>query len=680
MGSTKGPSVPTLPRSSRSGMAPTKERGSHRQAEAAEPLPCGDWRSRWSAGDAAAASRDFAELRAGLGGLLWLQFDPQEAGCSLWLWREGAARRLTPPGRSVRSRVYEYGGGAFCVVGDGVVLVDEADQQLYRLGVAAGSVPEALTARCHCRYGDLQFAPAWNAVLAVEESREQDRVIHRLVGLGLADGTRRVLAEGADLYGAPRLSDDGRRLAWIEWDRPELPWTATRLCLAAVLADGSLGEREVLAGVAGDDSLQQPTFTDDGRLTCLSDRTGWWQPWAERGGQWHPAPGAGDPVDNGAALSTTGTAGWSEPRLMAEADHAPAPWQLGTVSHLPLDDGGWLLARLEEGWGLLVERDAAGRERRLAAEFSRFRQLASDAQHFYCIAAAPDRLPAVLAIARDSGRVHVLAGGERPLPAEELSRPASLHFATGEGESARAFFYPPRNAACAVPADEKPPLVVFLHGGPTSACYPVFDPRIQFWTQRGFAVADLNYRGSSGFGRAFRLRLAGEWGRIEVEDACALVRHLGEAGRIDPARAFVRGASAGGYTALCALAFQRLFRGGASLYGVSDPLSLRRATHKFEGDYLDWLIGDPVRDAERYRQRTPLRHAGRIAAPVIFFQGGLDAVVVPEQTEAMVAALRARGVPVEYRLYPDERHGFRQAAHLADALEREWRFYVDLLD
>lgn len=657
--------------------------------------PCGSWPSSWSAADAAAASRDFAELRAGLGGLLWLAFDPAEAGCSLWLWRAGAAQRLTPQGLSLRSRVYEYGGGAFCVLVDGVALVDEADQQVYRLEVGADGLTgplRALTANPHCRYGDLHFAPAWQAVLAVEESREGAAVVHRLVSLSLADGARRVLVEGADFYSAPRLSDDARVLAWIEWDRPELPWTATRLCRVAVAPDGRLAAPEVLDGTDGDASLQQPVFAGDGTLTCLSDRAGWWQPWAEQGGCWRvvgacgaqcsplPSAGEGDDAESAMACNYSAPCGWSEPRPMACADHAPAPWQLGTVSHLPLAEGGWLLARLEEGWGLLIERDGAGRERRLATEFSRFRQLAADQQHFYCIAGAPDRLPAVLAIARDSGAVRLLAGGEQPLAVAELSYPEPLGFASGAGEQAHAFFYPPRNAACRPLAGEKPPLVVFLHGGPTSACYPLFDPRIQYWTQRGFAVADLNYRGSSGFGRAFRLRLKGAWGDIEVEDACALLRHLGERGLIDPARAFIRGASAGGYTALCALAFHDGFRGGASLYGVSDPLALRRATHKFEGDYLDWLIGDPARDAERYRARTPLLHAGRIAAPLIFFQGGLDAVVVPQQTEAMVSALRARGVAVEYRLYPDERHGFRQAAHLADALEREWQFYRRWLD
>ncbi|MCY1177160.1 Dipeptidyl aminopeptidase BIII [compost metagenome] len=223
--------------------------------------------------------------------------------------------------------------------------------------------------------------------------------------------------------------------------------------------------------------------------------------------------------------------------------------------------------------------------------------------------------------------------------------------------------------------DAKPPLVVFIHGGPTSACYPMFDPRIQYWAQRGFAVADLNYRGSSGYGRDYRQALYLHWGEVDVEDACAVVSHLAERGLIDGDKAFIRGGSAGGYTALCALAFHQVFRAGASLYGVSDPVALGRATHKFEGDYLDWLIGDPQQDAERYAARTPLLHASNIHVPVIFFQGELDAVVVPQQTRDMVEALQHNGILVEAHYYADERHGFRKAANQAHALEQEWLFY-----
>ena len=605
----------------------------------------------WSAAQAAAASADYAELQAAHGGLLWVAFDPQQARCALYFWRDGELCELTPADFSVRSRVYEYGGGACCATEQGAAFVNEADQQLYLVGCpdsaadpAAHGAPCKLTARPDCRYGDLSFVPAWQALLAVEESHEPAGVIHRLVRISL-DGSRRVLVEGADFYAGPVASADGAQLAWIEWDRPSLPWLATRLCRS----EGEQPKR-VLAGAENDQSLQQPRFAADGRLWVLSDRHGWWQPTC-----------ADDPC------TTAGDA------RGAPHDHAPAPWQLGGCSYLPLEAGAMLLSRFEQGFGLLLDVDGVGRERRLAADFSRFRALAADAGHYYCIAGAPGRLPAILAIARDGGEVSILAGGQEPLPAQHLPRPQPFSCAVGEGESSHGFFYAPAGPA------EQPPLLVFLHGGPTSACYPVFDPRIAFWTLRGYAVLDLNYRGSSSYGRAYRLRLGGEWGRIELEDIRAAVAQLAANGAIDPARVFVRGASAGGYSALCALAFSGGFRGGASLYGVSDPLGLRQVTHKFEADYLDWLIGDPLRDAQRYRARTPLLHADKIAAPVIFFQGGQDAVVLPAQTEAMVAALRARGLVVEYHLYPEERHGFRQASNLADALEREWRFYRHLL-
>lgn len=604
--------------------------------------------SLWSAEQAAAASADFAELQAAHGGLLWVAFDPERARCGLFFWRDGASRELTPAGFSVRSRVYEYGGGACCATDQGVALVNEADQQVYHLLLApAQGEPQALTANASCRYGDLCFVPAWQALLAVEESHEGDAVVHRLVRIGLT-GKRDVLVEGADFYAAPVADADGRRLAWIEWDRPDQPWIATRLC------QRESGERtRVLAGQVGDRSLQQPRFDAQGRLWVLSDQSGWWQP---------------ECVDERMKLG------------VAPGDHAAAPWQLGGRTYLALDDGEFLLSRFEQGTGVLVAcalgASAAGHhaagERRLAAGFTRFRGLSADTEYFYCIAAAPDRLPAVLAIRRCDGVLQVLAGGAQPLPAPLLSRPEALSCPVGQDEHCHGFFYAP------VPAVTRPPLVIFLHGGPTSACYPVFDPRIAFWTLRGYAVLDLNYRGSSGYGRAYRLRLAGGWGELEVEDIRAAIDSLVDAGRVDPQRVFVRGGSAGGFSALRALVELPTLRGGASLYGVSDPLALRRLTHKFEADYLDWLIGDPQQHAERYRTRTPLLQAERIRVPVIFFQGALDTVVVPSQTEAMVEALRQRGLPVEYQLFAEERHGFRQAANLASALRAEHAFYQGL--
>ena len=611
----------------------------------------------WSAEQAAAASADFAELHAAHGGVLWVAFDPLLARCGLFFCRDGVVTELTPPGFSVRSRVYEYGGGACCATELGVAFINENDQQVYLVNIdpdgGASSAPYGVTDSPNCRYGDLCFVPAWQALLAVEESHEGGAVVHRLVRIGLT-GKREVLVEGADFYVAPVANTDGQRLAWIEWDRPDQPWVATRLC------QRKSGERtQVLAGQGRDQSLQQPRFDVQGQLWVLSDKAGWWQPRC---------------VDK------------QHDARAAPFDHAHAPWQLGGRTYLPLENGELLLTRFEQGTGVLVgcamrtgyfaaETDGAHSapyERQLAEHFTRFRSLAADSEHFYCIAAAPDRLSAVLAISRGDGAVRMLAGGEQPLSEAQLSRPQPFSCEVGEGERCHGFFYaPPGNC-------ERPPLVIFLHGGPTSACYPVFDPRIAFWTLRGYAVLDLNYRGSSGYGRAYRLRLAAQWGELEVEDIRGSIDALAAAGRIDPQRVFVRGASAGGFSALRALVELPPLRGGASLYGVSDPLALRRQTHKFEADYLDWLIGDPEQDAERYRERTPLVQAERITAPVIFFQGALDAVVVPSQTEVMVEALRQRGLPVEYQLFADERHGFRQAANLAAALRAEYGFYQQL--
>ena len=581
----------------------------------------------FSAAQAVAAGMDFAELQLGANGLFWNEYRPEDAACRIWHWRDGVAKCLTPTGFSVRSRVYEYGGGAFCLTPDGVVFVNEADQQLYRQTLDGS--PEALTSG-ECRYGDVNFADG--QILAVEENGDQ----HRLVAIDLADGTRRLLAEGADFYAAPVISPDGARLAWIEWSRPHQPWTSTRL-MVAERSGQSFSAPRCVAGDAIEESIQQPRFDAKGQLYCLTDRAGFWQPYVESVDGFQPLPSV-------------------------QADHAPAPWQMGGCTWLPLADG-YLASWSESGFGRLALNGDD-----LTGDYSRFRHLALDERFIYCIAASPISPSAVIAIDRASHEVTVLAGGVAPLAAERISRPQTLRYPSGSGE-AHGFFYP------AMSGETKPPLVVFIHGGPTSACYPMLDPRIQYWTQRGFAVADLNYRGSSGYGREYRQALQLSWGDVDVEDACAVVDYLAKQGLIDGERAFIRGGSAGGYTTLCALAFHQVFRAGASLYGVSDPVALARATHKFEGDYLDWLIGDPEQDAERYAARTPLLHASNIRVPVIFFQGELDAVVVPQQTRDMVTALEQNGIPVEAHYYADERHGFRRAVNQAHALEREWAFY-----
>jgi dipeptidyl aminopeptidase/acylaminoacyl peptidase len=594
----------------------------------------------FSAAQAVAAGVDFSELSVSAAGLFWIEFRPQDATSRIWRWSNGLTSCLTPEGFSVRTRVYEYGGGSFCLTDDALVFVNEADQQLY-LQAFDSITPQPLT-QGHRRFADLSVARG--QVFAVEE----DQDTHRLVSIDLADGRREVLAEGADFYAAPTLSPDGERLVWIEWWRPHQPWTSTRLLSVERLADGTWGRAHCLAGGLGLEALQQPRFDEQGTLYCITDRGGFWQPWVET-------------LDGFKALPA------------AKADHAGAPWQMGASSWLPTGDNGYLATWSENGVGVLGLHRTDGSVDDFSGDYSRFRSLAMDDQYIYCIAASAVSLAAVIAINRQDKTVQLLAGGVTPLPTERISRPQTLRYPSGSGE-AHGYFYPAMNG------DAKPPLVVFVHGGPTSACYPVLDPRIQFWTQRGFAVADLNYRGSTGYGRAYRQALFLEWGAVDVEDACAVVGHLGERGLIDPSQAFIRGSSAGGYTTLCALVFKDVFRAGASLYGVSDPLALAEATHKFEADYLDWLIGDPDIDMARYKERTPLLHADRIKVPVIFFQGELDAVVVPAQTRDMLEALRERGITAEGHFYPEERHGFRKAENLAHALESEWAFYRKVID
>ncbi len=623
--------------------------------QAQEAVAAGFWRSNWSASQAATAGREINELKASAQGVFWTETNPETAQTVLYRYQHSTQQIavLTAVGFSVRSRVYEYGGASFCLLPQGVVFTNESDQQLY-LQTWLGP-PQALTQRSHCRYADMQYDTLTNGIIAIEEEHHVHAVIHRLVYISCSNKelstkhTIKVIHSGSDFYAAPRLSPDAQRLAWIAWQRPDQPWTQTQLMCAQRKHDQSWSTPVSIAGAEGDAALQQPQFDHHNRLTVLNDQEGYWQPWQEQScGQLQKLHGI-------------------------DADYSGSPWQLGGCNYLALSQGNYLISWFEHGRGQLAIYSFTERaiKQTFTSNYSRIRHLAADRNFFYCIAEHEAQGRAVLAIERDTGHLQVLRELSIGLAAEEISRPQTLYFTSANYESVHSFFYPPCNTDYSLQHNERPPLVVFLHGGPTSACYPVFDPRIQFWTQRGFAVADLNYRGSTGFGRAYRQRLHGQWGTVEVEDICALVQHLIDTNTINPLQVCVRGGSAGGYSALLALASSSNFAAAASLYGVSDPKALRNVTHKFESDYLDWLLGSP----ESFISRAPLHQVSNIRTPVIFFQGGLDVVVVPEQTTVMVDSLREQGVQVDYHFYPKEGHGFRQAQHLAQVLDLELAFY-----
>lgn len=613
----------------------------------------GLWPSSFTAENALQGMKEYGQLQVAPDQqLFWVEYQPENDGhtviCS---WQDRVINTVSPPHISVRSRVHEYGGQSWCLLDQSLVFVHGDDQQLW-LQPFDGDATR-LTHTSDCRYG----APVWdqvrNRLIAVQEEHPPadipGDVINRLVSISLVDGEISVLHEGFDFYDQVALGADGEGslIAWISWQHPDQPWTDTQLLFGRLDTQGQIDQLQAL----GDEqALMQPRFDAKGQLHVISDHNNWWQIYRVE-----------QQPDRIELVLLPG---------QDAAEYAAASWQLGQNSYLLLDDG-WVALSHRDGMGAL-HLQRSGQTKRIAGQYSNFRSLTKMGSTLYCVAASTTASPALISVDLENGHVEVLTGGQSPLPAGEISEPQHLSFNV-RNEQAHALFYPPTNRG--EQSEQLPPLVVFLHGGPTSAAYPIFNPKIQYWTQRGFAVADLNYRGSTGYGRDYRMKLRKQWGVVDVEDAVSLVEHLSEQQLINPAQVFIRGGSAGGYTALAALAASACFTAGASLYGVSDLNALCVTTHKFESRYLDWLIGDAQYDGHVYQERSPVNNAHQISSPVIFFQGLLDKVVPPEQTDLMVSALRVNNVEVEVHRYADEYHGFRDPAVQQEVLELELAFY-----
>lgn len=567
--------------------------------------------------------------------------------------RKDASIAIRTSPRDVRSRVNGYGGGALVAAPDGVFVV--GDEQQVCFTDTDNGITQRLTGDC-AFYGGLVSDPLRQRVLAVREVGEgvtEGR--QQLVGV-TRTGVMTVLHEGEDFYAAPALSDDGKKIAWVSWQLPDMPWLRTRLWTADVTKSGAL-ERVQSHLTPGPGSVQQPVFSGQA-LWVLSDHEGWWQPWQ---------------VDYDDAHKP-----WIKPLNVPERDHANASWQLGERHHCPLPGGCWARVCYNEGYGELWLYGPDDSEPiRVAPAFSDFRSVCASNGILYAVARSPDRLDTVISVDPRSAQARVIAGGEPALPGYDIASPVAFRVPQKNvrSESVRGFLYTPLT-----PAEEPPALILVAHGGPTSAAYPVFNPHIQYWCQRGFAVAEINYRGSSGSGRAFRMALAERWGETDVEDMARAADFLIAGGHADARRLFIQGRSSGGYTALMALSSDRhdsnwRYCAGASMYGVTDPAQLRRMTHRFESGYLDWLLGDPEQNSQRWQVRTPRLRASAMTAPVIFFQGGQDRIVVPEQTRKMVTAMQEAGQQPELHWFDTEGHGFIQHANQATMLEALYRFY-----
>jgi dipeptidyl aminopeptidase/acylaminoacyl peptidase len=569
---------------------------------------------------------------------------------------DGTAGDVTPAGFNVRSRVHEYGGGAYTVSRGLVVFTNFDDTRLYTQATP-GAVPEPLTADGRQRFADLSVDRARGRVIAVLEdhtlSDQEPR--NAVAAVSLQDGSVATLVEGHDFFSDPRLSPDGRRLSWLSWDRPLMPWDGTTLWVGDVAADGSVTGARAVAG-GPEESIVNPTWGPDGSLVFASDRTGWWNPWRWRDGS---AP---------------------EQLLRTDAEFANAAWVFG-LRYLGVDRDGTVVGTMRQrGRDSLVVLEPGG-PRTIAVPANELDGLLVGDGVAVLVARGPRRATALVRVDLATGEVRELRIAT-PLPVDPayLSEPRLLEFPSAGGRTAYAWYYPPANPDVVPPPDELPPLIVISHGGPTSNASTALDLSTQAFTSRGFAVVDVDYGGSTGYGRAYRNLLRDRWGIVDLEDCCAAATWLAEQGLADPARLAIRGGSAGGYTTLAALAFRDVFHAGASYFGVGDLEALARETHKFESRYLDLLVGPYPAAVETYRDRSPIHAVGRISCPVLVLQGEDDRVVPKEQAEEIVAALAERGLPHGYLLFPGEGHGFRRAENRQRALEAELSFFAQVFD
>ena len=615
--------------------------------------PYGSWKSPITAELMSGSSISLGQLAIDGTDIYWLEGRPLEGGRNT-LMRLTPSRspvECLPSEFNIRTRVHEFGGAAFAVFDGVIYFVNFKDQHLYSW--KPGGFLEVLTPGDSCRYADFTLDRTRGRLICVREDHTgMSEVVNTIVAVSLngsGDGT--VLVEGCDFYSNPRLSPDGLHLAWSCWNHPNMPWDGCELWLAEIRSDGMLGKKEVVAG-GKDESIFQPEWSPEGVLHFVTDRSGWWN------------------------LHRMGRGG-IESLYPLEAEFGEPQWAFGMHTYgfisghgilcTYTQDGVWRLARLDTDRKTLTPLDLPYNEYadiHTADGFSVFK------------AGSASQPLSILKLDFMSGDTEVLRRSfELIVPPGYFSIPQAVEFPTENGLTAHGIFYPPANKDYTALPGELPPLIVISHGGPTASTSTSLRYGIQYWTSRGFAVVDVNYGGSSGYGRAYRMRLNNNWGIVDVDDCCNGARWLSKQGLVDARRLAIRGGSAGGYTTLAALVFNDVFSSGASHYGVSDLEGLATDTHKFESHYLDNLVGPYPECKDRYVARSPIHHLQKLTTPLILFQGDEDKVVPPAQSQMMYDAVRAKGIPVAYLLFAGEQHGFRKAENIQRSYEAELYFY-----
>jgi dipeptidyl aminopeptidase/acylaminoacyl peptidase len=621
--------------------------------------PYGTWRSPITSDVIVAESIGLTDVLLDGDDVYWIETRPQEAGRYVVVRPDqtGAMSEVMPATFNARTRVHEYGGGAV-VVDDRLVFASNfSDQRLYRYD--GNGVPRPLTAEGF-RYADGIIDRRQQRWIGVREDHtDPNREPINTIVVVDAEGARpeRILVTGSDFYASPRLSPDGTRLAWLSWNHPNMPWVGTELWTAEITADSTLQQPTKVAG-GPTESIFQPEWSPAGRLHFISDRSGWWNLYRTLDGH-------------------------DEPLCPMAAEFGQPQWNFGMSTYAFVSADRLICAYSEGGLGKVALLDVATHHLLpLDLPYTDYAAVRAHGTRVVFRAGSPTTPASIVLVDLNTQQCQVLRRAtelaEQPNIRAYFSTPQALDFPTEGGLTAHALYYAPSNPQYHAPARELPPLVVKTHGGPTAAASSILDLGIQFWTSRGIAVLDVNYGGSTGYGRAYRDRLHRQWGIVDVDDCINGAKYLIAEHKVDGARIVIRGGSAGGYTTLAALTFRDFFQAGGSHYGVSDTEALVRDTHKFESHYLDWLIGPYPAEKALYQERSPIHHADRLSVPVIFFQGEEDKIVPPNQTALMVEALQRKQIPVGYLLFAGEQHGFRHAANIKRALDAELYFFAIL--
>lgn len=615
--------------------------------------PYGSWKSPITSDVIVAGAVGLSQIALNGDNVYWIETRPIEGGRNVIV-------RWAPDGRTVdmmtapfnaRTRVHEYGGGSFTPSRDALYFSHFPDQRLYRQ--TKGGEPQPLTSAGALRYADAIVDHRRNRLICVREDHTtpEKEPVNTLVSIDLTNGAVRTLVSGNDFYSSPRLSPDGSRLAWLAWNHPRMPWDGAELWIGELTAGGEIRQRQhVTDGPA--ESIFQPEWSPDGVLYFVSDRSGWWNLYRWRSGQ-------------------------IEAMCPMNAEFGRPQWVFGMSTYAFVAPHHLVCAYASQGTWRLAQLDTESKQlSAIDTPYSEISDVRATPTHVVFSGGSPTEPVAIVRLELATQRREILRRATTlALDAGYLSTPQAIEFPTEQSRTAHALFYPPHNRDYAAPDTERPPLLVKSHGGPTASAQTTLNLGIQYWTSRGVAVLDVNYGGSSGYGRDYRNRLKGQWGIVDVDDCVNGARFLVEKGLVDGNRLVITGGSAGGYTTLCALTFRSFFKAGASHYGICDLEALARDTHKFESRYEESLVGPYPERRDLYRARSPIHFTDRLSCPIIFFQGLEDKIVPPNQAEMMVAALRAKGLPVAYVPFAGEQHGFRKAENIKRALDGELYFY-----